>query len=436
MSSKNDNSNESEKTSNKKFHIIKNSNKKINVVDDLDIDDDNVKEVIVERDNGFNIVEVIVIIIVSVFFGIVVGYLLKSTKPFGEKVTNEVQEIVSTYDKILNEYYGEVDEKELMDAAISGMISVLDDPYSSFMDSNNTDLFNESVDGTFIGLGVTIMLDDSGVKILEIIENSPASKANLKVDDFILKINDVSVEGKSLYEVSEMIGNKKDNNITLLVRRGDAEVSTTAQIGVVTMPSVSSKIFDSHIGYISIDTFAANTSNEFTKHLSKLEKDGIDSLIIDVRDNSGGRVGQVNEILDLFMKKNTVLYKIQSKDATNEILATSSEYRKYPVNILINKSSASASEILTMSFKEKYKKCLVVGETSYGKGTIQTAVKLSSGASIKYTTQKWLSPSGEWIHGVGVVPNEVVANDENYYLNPTDETDLQLQKAIELLSNK
>ena len=406
--------------------------KKRKVVEKEELDDD-IREVIVERDNGFNTVEVIVIILISILFGVVVGCILNSDKTFGTAVSDEVSEIISTYDAILENYYEDIDAGELADAAVSGMISILDDPYSIYMDSNDTDSFLESVNGSFVGVGITVEWCDNIFRVVEVLDESPAADAGLKIDDIIIKIDGKDVNGLTLDELSNSIKGKVGSKVKITVKRNDEEITVTAKRAVVEIPSVTSEVYENNIGYIAIDSFSATTYDQFNKAFKNLKNKDINSLIIDVRDNPGGKLGQVNKILDLFFNKKTVLYKIVTKDKTTKIYADNSDKESMPVVVLVNHESASASEILAASFKDNYKNSTIVGSVTYGKGTIQKAVELSSGASIKYTTQKWLTPKGDWINEKGVIPDEVVNQSDEYRLNPTFENDLQLQKAIEVL---
>lgn len=422
-------SDKSKKKNDKPFFFKKKVKK---VKEELE-EQENVREVIIERDNGFNTVEVIVIILISILFGVVVGCVLSSTRTFGTIVSDEVNEIVSTYDAILENYYEDVDPSELADAAVSGMIGILDDPYSVYMDSDDTDSFLENVNGSFVGIGVTVLWSENTFRVVEIIKDSPADIAGLKIDDFITKVDSKEVSSLTIDGLSGLIKGKVGSKVNITVLRGEDEISFNIKRKLVEIPSVKSDIYDDGIGYISIDSFSATTSEQFAKSLKKLESSNINSLIIDVRNNPGGKLGQVNKILDMFMAKKTVLYKIETKGKQKEVLADNSDKKDMPIVVLVNHESASAAEILAASFQDNYENSTIVGSVTYGKGTIQKAVELSSGASIKYTTQKWLTPKGKWINEVGIIPDEVINQSDAYLLNPTFENDSQLQKAIEVL---
>ena len=394
-----------------------------------------------KNDDGFSTFEVVLIIFISVLFGVVVGCIISSSKfgVIGTNVSDEMQEVIATYNNIIDEYYDKINEKELMNAAISGMVSILDDPYSVYMDSDDTYTFNQSVDGEYVGLGITISWLDGVCTVIEVAENSPAEKQGIKVDDIIIEVDSKDVTNSSLDDISGLLTGDIDTTVSVKVRRGDEEKDFTIKRSVIEIQSVTSKVIEQdnkNIGYIYIDTFASNTYKQFSKNLKKLEKKNIDSLIIDVRGNSGGRLAQVNEILDEFLGKKVEIYRIETKGEVEKIYTTNKTKRSYPVVVLVNEGSASASEILASAFMYKYKNATIVGNTTYGKGTIQKAIELSSGASLKYTTQKWLTSKGEYLQDKGLTPDVEVQQVAEYYDNPCDETDSQLKKAIEILLEK
>lgn len=384
--------------------------------------------------NYFNTFEVLVIILISILFGTVVGCVICSNKSISTNPKAGEQEIVSTYRTILENYYGEVDENELADAAVSGMLGVLDDPYSVFMNKNDTDSFLQSVDGSFVGIGVSVQWFEDTFKIIEVMEDSPAAKSGFKVGDIIIAVEGKDVSGFTLDELTDLIKGKVGSKVSLTVVRDGEELVIKTKRSVIEIPSVTSNIFGENIGYLSIDSFSSTTGKQFSKQLTKLEDKNINSLIIDVRDNPGGKLGQVNEILDIFFDKDTILYKVVTKGKTTNVYAKKSNKRTMPVVVLINANSASASEMLASCFQENYKNSTIVGTSSYGKGTIQQAVELSSGASIKYTTQTWLTSKGKDINGKGIMPDEVVDQSESYCQDSSFANDTQLQRAVEILS--
>ena len=395
-----------------------------------------VHDTFIEKSNKFNIIEVIIIIIISVIFGLVVGWVLSSSKSFGTEVSLEVSEIVSTYESILDNYYYEIDKGELADAAIKGMIGVLDDPYSLYMDSDDTNLFLENVNGSFVGIGISVEWSNNQFKIVDVIKDSPADESKIEINDYIIKVNENDVSGLSLEELSNLIKGKVGTKVSLTLLRGEDVVNVIVTRDNVAVPSVNSYVLVNNIGYIFIESFTENSGIQFKEALKSLEKQSINSLIIDVRDNPGGKLGQVNKILDVFLDKKHVLYQIVNKDDNTKIYADSSDKKDIPIVVLVNHNSASASEILASSFQDNYDNATIVGSVTYGKGTIQKAVELSSGSSIKYTTQKWLTPKGKWINEIGIIPDEVITQSDLYSSDKSYDNDLQLQKAVEILKNK
>ena len=384
------------------------------------------------NDSFFSIIEVVVIILVSIIFGVIVGYLINYSRNNTTKDTN-LSKIVTTYNDIVNKYYGNLDKESLSDAAVKGMIESLDDPYSNYLDKTESSDFSESLDGSFIGIGVEITDGEEYTTVVKVYENSPAEKAKVKVDDQIIKVDGKDVKNLPGSELAKLIKGKKNTKVIITVLRNGKEKEISITRDVIELESVTSSIMtyeDKDIGYIKISSFAANTYSQFYKALKALEVKKIDSLIIDVRDNPGGQLLQTKQILSLFFNDKTVLYQVQSNKVVEKIYSLSRESRKYPVAILINNSSASASEILASCFKENYKKSIVLGTNSFGKGTVQKTHSFKNGTTIKYTAEKWLTSKGKDINGKGVVPDVVIEQSEEYYEHPFYSTDVQLQEAL------
>ncbi len=425
-----------------KIPFIKPNFKKVPQVEELNDDEEDIREIIVEHKSGFNTIEVLVLVLVAIAFGFVVGTGVSFFKQEykGEKISNSLQELIAVYNNIMDSYYEDIDEQDLVDAAIDGMLDSLDDPYSTYMDEDNAETFNETVDGSYDGIGITITQNENkDILIVSVAEDSPAEKADIQSGDILLKINKKSLSGLSLDKVTEIIKGTKDKTFNLTIKRGEEELTKKVTSETIDLVSVTSKVYplnNGNAGYISINTFAANTYKQFKKELNRLEKKNINSLIIDVRSNPGGHLSQTRDILELFMKKGSVLYQVQYKKEVRKIKDETKASRTYPVVVLINSSSASASEILAASFKDSYVDATLIGEKTYGKGTVQTAYSLSDGSSLKYTTEKWLTPKGKWIDGKGVSPDKNVLLTDEYLLNPTTENDLQLQSALEFLEKE
>ena len=412
---------------------------KLEEVKVAELDDSNVREIIVERRSGFNFSEVIIIMIIAIMFGFLLGNIVNFVVfSDSSSSSDELDELVTTYNNIIDNYYEDVDKEELIDAGIQGMINYLDDPYATYFSGEASDDFNEELAGNYEGIGVEVMLKDGIVTVSSVFNNSPAYKAGVKVGDVVIKVNDTDITGKTLTEVVSMIsGEDSSSKSKLTVTRDRQEFSFELSKDTIETPVVDSEIYDGNnkkIGYIKIEIFNSNSYKQFNKTLKKLEKNNIEGLVIDVRDNPGGYLSEVKNILSLFLNKKQVLYQLQTKNKTEKVYGTKKSVdRDYPVSVIINDESASASEILASAFKESYGSH-VVGINSYGKGTVQSASDLNSGDTIKYTVQKWLTPKGNWVNDKGVVPSDRVETvlQEGETLNFDNDT--MLQTAISVVS--
>ena len=382
--------------------------------------------------------EVIIVMIFSIGIGILMcfgGISIITGKNY-LAVTKDLKKVVDTYYAIVDNYYGELDRDKLIDGAVEGMISSVGDTFTSYSDTDSTSSFDETINGSYEGIGCTVAtLEDGTISVIDMFEDSPSYKAGLKVGDIILKVDGESYEGKNSNDISNYIKNSGKSKIVLTVKRDSEEKDISINLSKVEIPHVSGKVIEQDskkIGYIKISLFASNSYKQFKNKLDELEKSNIDDLIIDVRDNSGGYLSSVTDICNLFLDKGKVIYQLEDSKGKVKKKDTTKEKRKYDIVVLINDGSASASEILASAIKESYGGD-IVGTNSYGKGTVQQTKKLLDGSMIKYTTQKWLTPDGNSINEVGVTPTKVVELNEEYLNNPTTENDNQLQEAIKLI---
>lgn len=382
--------------------------------------------------------EVIIVMIFSIGIGILMcfgGISIITGKNY-LAVTKDLKKVVDTYYAIVDNYYGELDRDKLIDGAVEGMISSVGDTFTSYSDTDSTSSFDETINGSYEGIGCTVAtLEDGTISVIDMFEDSPSYKAGLKVGDIILKVDGESYEGKNSNDISNYIKNSGKSKIVLTVKRDNEEKDISINLSKVEIPHVSGKVIEQDskkIGYIKISLFASNSYKQFKNKLDELEKSNIDDLIIDVRDNSGGYLSSVTDICNLFLEKGKVIYQLEDSKGKVKKKDTTKEKRKYDIVVLINGGSASASEILASAIKESYGGD-IVGTNSYGKGTVQQTKKLLDGSMIKYTTQKWLTPDGNSINEVGVTPTKVVELNEEYFNNPTTENDNQLQEAIKLI---
>ena len=289
-----------------------------------EIDDSNVREIIVERRSGFNFSEVIIIMIIAIMFGFLLGNIVNFVVfSDGSSSNKELVEFVTTYNNIIDNYYEDVDSEELIVAGIQGMINYLDDPYATYFSGEASNEFNEELAGNYEGIGIEIMLNNATVRVSRVFDNSPASKAGIKEGDIVTKVNDTDIKGKALTEVVSMIsGENSGDKSKLTVTRNGEELSFELAKGTIEVPVVSSEVYESNgkkIGYIKIDLFSSKVYKQFNSALKKLEKSDIEGLVIDVRDNPGGYLSEVKNILCLFLNKRQVLYQLQTKSETEKI---------------------------------------------------------------------------------------------------------------------
>ena len=382
--------------------------------------------------------EVFSITIFSLLLGVLACFSVLTILNKGKNyfvLSKELAKFVDAYDAIVNNYYKEVDKDKLVESAINGMVSSIGDEYTSYSDKDVTDNFNEAVNGKYMGIGALIMKSENDLVIYKVFEDSPSYKAGLKDGDIILKLDDKDTKDMSVNDIASIVKNATNKEVKLLVKRGEENLDITIVKDMVELPVVSGKVInhnDKKIGYISLSIFSSVASEQFNKQLVKLEKEGISGLVIDVRGNSGGYLTTVTDIASYFLKKGDIIYKLEVNDKVTVRKDKTKESRDYPVAVLIDKNSASASEILASSIKESYNG-YVVGTNSYGKGTVQQTLVLSDGSMIKYTIEKWLTPLGNWINEEGVIPTNYVELSSEYLNNPVFENDNQLNKALELV---
>lgn len=391
------------------------------------------------EENKFNFLEIILLMFMAFVVGVFASQAISLKIPILNNTTviEDTSELTRVYNLIINKYYGEVDKKELTSAAIKGMMNYLSDDYSMYFTEDEKNDFNERLNGVYTGLGVEITNDASNnAMIVTVFDNSSAKDANLKPGDIIAKINGEDVLGLGKEEVVKKIKGKSNYSFNMSVLRDDNLIDVKVVTKSITLSSVTSSVIEKDnekIGYIYISIFALNTYDQFKKQLEELEKMKITSLIIDVRSNTGGHLTSVTSILDLFLNKTDVLYQIKSKDKIKKVYGTETSTRKYPIVVLTNELSASASEILASALKEAYG-AKTVGIKTFGKGTMQNMLDLENGGMIKVTTEEWLTSKGNKINKEGVPVDYEVKLDEKYASNPSKETDNQLQKAIEVLT--
>ena len=381
----------------------------------------------------FNMLETLIIMLVVFGIGLIIGGISMYGKGTVKGNSLAFNEFISAYNEIVDNYYQEVDNDKILEAGISGMIRNLGDPYSTYMNKEAAANFTEDVEGTYQGIGAEIKYnEDKKIVIGKIFEDSPAAKGGLMENDFLLKVNGEDVTNKSLSSIADIVKGDKDTTVLLTIQRDGEEKELTLTRGVVDNVSVISEIIEKNnhkIGYIYISVFASNTTKQFKKELEKIEKEGIDSLIIDVRGNTGGYLTTATDIISIFMKKDEPIYQLKTKDKIEIVYDKTDESRDYRVVVLADGGSASASELLVAAFSETYK-AKIIGTKTYGKGKVQKVSTLSSGALFKYTYQEWLTPNGNYIDQTGISPDEEI----QYVYDEV--IDNQKDKAIEIICSE
>ena len=342
----------------------------------------------------------------------------------GKSSGKNMKKIDQAYNLIKKHYVRNVSDQNLTEGAIQGMLKMLDDPYSEYLDAEKLKQFNEQIESSFEGIGAEVSMEDNKVTIVAPIKGSPAEKAGLRPKDKILKIDGKSIEGLDLNEAVSKIRGEKGTKVKLEIERPGTKKPFTKEITrdkipVETVYGDMKQTNGKKTGVIKLTSFSEHTADDFLKELDKLEKDGMQGLVIDVRGNPGGLLQSVEAILDVFITKDKPYLQIENRKGDKEPRYSKLDKKKdYPINILTDEGSASASEILAVAFKENGYD--TVGVKSFGKGTVQQAVALGDGSEIKLTLFKWLSPDGNWIHKKGVKPTIEQKQPAYYYANPID----------------
>ena len=387
--------------------------------------------------NEFSLKEVVFITLAFIILSVSLTYVITVRFGTGTITNNNLNDIIKSYNKITKYYYEDVNESELSSAAINGMMTYLNDKYSIILDSEDTTSLTNTLDGEYKGIGISMVRYEDFYLVVEVFDDTPAKKSGVEVGDKIYKIDGVSIDDNFDYQkYRENLAKQK--TVSLTIERNNQTFNTVIDVSNVEIPITVSEIFEKNnkkIGYIYLQNFNEKSYKQFKKELESLESNNIDSLIIDVRSNGGGLLEKSEEILELFIKSGKTLYGLTSKSETSIIKSKSNTTRNYPVAVLIDGRTASASELLAASMKESYG-AILIGNKSFGKGKVQQTTSLSKKNMIKYTIANWTTPSGNSIDGIGITPGIKVDLDSKYAENPSYENDNQLQKAIEYLSKK
>ena len=339
-------------------------------------------------------------------------------------------------EKINKEYVEETNQSQGMDAAINGLLQSLD-PYSSYMSPEIFQEMQTETSGEFGGLGIEVSMEAGVVKVISPIDDTPASKAGIKAGDYIVKINNTQVQGKSLSEAVDLMRGPVGSGIELTIRRRGVKKALTFNITreIIEVQSVKSDILDNNIGYIRLTSFNDNSSEQIKKKIEKLKKnENLNAFILDLRNNPGGLLSQAIKITDCFLENGEIVStKSRKKSENRKWFAKKGDITDgKTLIVLINYGSASASEIVAGAVKD-HKRAIILGESSYGKGSVQSIIPLKNKGAIRLTVAKYYLPSGKSISEVGVRPDIEVSEEGDDFRIKTD-TDNQLNYAIKLLN--
>ena len=324
----------------------------------------------------------------------------------------EFDKLYTAFDTLKNKYYEDVDQDKLINGAINGMVEALDDPYSDYMDTSEAKGFHDSISSSFEGIGAEIQEQDGYIMIVSPIKASPAEKAGLKPNDIVTSVDGKSIQGMSANKAVLLIRGKKGTTVKLAIKRPGVNEQMDVSIVRDTIPieTVYGKMMDDGIANVQITSFSDNTTTELVTILNDMKNQGMKGLILDLRQNPGGLLNQAIQISSLFLPDREVVLQVEDRSGNREKITSkaSKDNPNVPIVVVIDKGSASASEILAAAVSESGDVKLV-GEKSFGKGTVQQAQDFSDGSNIKFTTEKWLTPDANWIHKKGITPDVEVA---------------------------
>ncbi len=339
-------------------------------------------------------------------------------------------------DKVKKEYVDEINESDVMDAAINGVLQYLD-PYSVYMNPELFESMQTDTKGEFGGLGIEVSMEAGVVKVISPIDDTPASKAGIKAGDYIVKINDVQVQGKTLMEAVKLMRGPINSSIDLTIRRrGEKKIINKTIIReMIQVKSVEAKIIKNNIGYLRFKSFNSNSSKQLVEKIKNFEKSKkLTGYILDLRNNPGGLLTQAINVADFFLNDGEIVSTKGRKASENRrfFAKKGDKVKGKPLIILINNGSASASEIVAGALKD-HKRAILLGENTYGKGSVQSIIPLSDGGGMRLTISKYYLPSGQSISEIGVSPDILVEEEsEDFKINSV--SDNQLNYAIKLLT--
>ncbi len=384
---------------------------------------------------------IVVVAIVTFIVTTVLVYNYYSSSITGRYSSSENTKLnakINIINKILkNDYLGNIDEEKLINSAIKGYVDGIDDKYTEYYTKEEMEQMKTDTNGKYVGIGIYIMQDieNNNIVIISTIKGSPAESAGLKSGDIIEKIDENKITSEDFNNISSYIKEKNDTNVNIEIKRGEQILSFNVERKTIELHPIESEIVENNIGYINISSFDEDSAKEFKENFNKLNKENINSLIIDLRNNGGGIVDETLEILDYILDKDSIMMITVNKNNEEKVeKATKNPIINMPIVVLVNENTASSSEIFASALKEN-KKATIVGTKTYGKGLIQELLTLSDGSGIKITTEEYYTSSKNKINKVGITPDVEIKLPDNiesiYSIERKDDT--QLRGAVDLL---
>lgn len=387
-----------------------------------------------KNSKGFNLISVIIIIcITSVVSAITAGIIVTNNYNLSySDLSNdkELADFIKAYSNIVNNYYENVDKEKMLDSALNAMLNYLGDNYTTYLTDEQRKALEESLQGTYQGIGVEINKDRV---ITKVTKNGPAEAAGLQAGDRFMIVDGTKLNDTDGTAVGVLIRGTEKESVDIVVDRNGEELTFNVKIGTIEEPAVTYEIKENNIGYIQISKFSRPLTSQMETALSELETNGMEKLIIDLRNNTGGYLDSAETTASLFLKKGKLIYSLEDKNSKEDYYDQTETSRDYPIVILINNNSASSAEILAAALKDSYG-AVLVGKTSYGKGKVQQTYDMEDGSMAKFTSARWLRPTGDCIDQKGIKPDFEVSQTTQKDENGEELiVDTQLVKALEVI---
>ena len=398
-------------------------------------------------------------VVIGTTVGILVGFLLATLVAvivlFGRKtsVSDSSQGVIDTLTDdsatsesklqtilyiIKNYYYQDVDDQTLIDGVYAGIVESLDDPYSAYYTAEEYEDLMDTLTGNYAGIGALLQknAETGEVAITKVYEDTPAEQAGLQEGDIIVSADGNIATEEDLDVFVQHIRGEEGTDVELVINREGEEMTVTCTRASISTPTVEHQMLDNNVGYIQVSQFTDGTYDDFVAAYEDLEAQGMTSVIFDMRNNGGGLLDSVVDILDYLLPEGTVVYTMDKAGNREDYTSDAANYKSIPMTVLVNGNTASAAEIFTGAIRD-FEYGTIIGTQTFGKGIVQSTIPLTDGSAVKLTTQTYYTPSGECIHGTGITPDEVIeyefmgGEDDQYSVD----LDNQIQKALEVLAS-